>query len=293
MSGFRRTSSGLNNQHLFHNVDLIVFLEGGTQSYTLDQVMQYHFSEDTEDVLFWKRIFNRFGGTQRVKFKSIGSKSVVKEIAVDILDGKLTTVLVAMDNEFDEVLERRLDHPNIYYTNGYSWENDVWNHDVIKAVIEELSAVDIEGGEIETCFNEFVSKIKLAVYADAYLFKDGGSFFPRNKGHLFCVDCKPVDLPIIKESEIAKKIMDKGISKRKANLFGNKRSLDPLKFCYGHFLADYCCQYVHHYLRKRLSLSTVSNDIIKRMGIRKRFELGFTSVTIDQYYIDQFARRTI
>lgn len=38
MSAFTRTISGSNNQHLFHNVDLIVFLEGGSVSYNKQEV---------------------------------------------------------------------------------------------------------------------------------------------------------------------------------------------------------------------------------------------------------------
>lgn len=287
MSTFRRTISGLNNQHLFHNVDFVVFLEGGKTSFNKEQAYEGNYSSETEDIIFWKNLFKVFQNHKKIKFKSIGSKSTVSEIAMDIIDGQLSTVYVAMDIEFDEILNRRLKHPNIYYTHGYSWENDVWSHDTIKVVIEELSAIEIENNEIEVNFNEFIKKIKIAVYADAYLFKSGSSFFPRKQGRMFCVDCNPIDLPKIKELEIKNKITEKGITQRKAMRYGNKFCLDIKRFCFGHFLADYCCQVILLYLRKRHSLTNVSKDIIHRMGIKKHFELSFENGQTYLYYKNQ------
>lgn len=287
MSGFKRTTSGLNNQHIFHNVDFVVFVEGGT-SYNKEEVYQGKYTDESEDVIFWRSVFKKFRSGKKIKFKSVGSKTTLKEIAIDVVDGKLTTVFVAMDNEFDELLNKRLPHPNVFYTHGYSWENDIWSSTVIKAVIQELSAVEIEGNDIETCFNDFLAKIKIAVFADAYLFKQNTSFFPRKSGYMFCVDCRPIDLPEIKIDIIENKIIEKGITLRKAKLFGNKHSIDTLKFCFGHFLADYCCQIVLNYLKNRHSLTNLSKDFIYRLGIKKHFELIFDTGITYTHYKQQF-----
>jgi hypothetical protein len=289
MSGFRRTISGLTNQHLFFGVDLIVFLEGG-ESYNKDEVYDNKYTAETEDVIFWNNIFKRFKSDKKIKFKSIGSKTTIKEIAFDVINGQITTVIVAMDNEFDEILNNRIEHPNVFYTHGYSWENDVWNQIVVKSVIEELSAVQIENSDIEDNFNEFLNRIKIAVYSDAYLFRNDSSFFNRKKGRMFCVDCNPIDLPIIKSEEIDKKILDKGITKRKAILYGNKKNIDSLKFCFGHFLADYCCQLIQHYLKKRHSLTNLNKDFIYRMGINKHFEMCFENGNTFEHYANQFKK---
>ena len=289
MNSFRRTISGLNNQHLFHKVDLIVFLEGGSTSYNKTEVEAGNYNEETDDIIFWKNIFTTFQN-EKVKFKSIGSKTTIKEIAVDIINGKLTTVMVAMDNEFDEILNCRLKHKNIFYTYGYSWENDIWNDLVIRSVIEELSAVKIENNDIETNFKSFLSSIKTAVNADAYLFKKGGSFFPRKKSSLFCVECKPVDLPFIKKSDIDARILSKGISRKNVNAFGKRYNITSLKYCYGHLLADYCCQLVMHYLKKRHTLPGINKDFVYRMGINKFFNNHFDMSDIYSHYKAQFDR---
>jgi hypothetical protein len=286
MSAFRRTLSGLSNQHLFFDVDLIVFLEGG-DSYNREEVYENKYTAETEDIIFWRNIFKKFKSNKRIKFKSIGSKSVVKEIASDVIDGQITTVMVAMDNEFDEVFKTRIEHPTVLYTHGYSWENDIWNEQVVISVIEELSAVQIENVDIQNNFSEFLEKIKIAVYSDAYLFRHNSSFFNREGARMFCVDCNPVDLPSIKSQEIEKKILDKGITRRKAILYGNKNNIDPLKFCFGHFLADYCCQLIQHYLKKRHTLANISKDYVYRIGINKHFDHFFEGGKTYEYYMSQ------
>lgn len=292
MSTFRRTLSGLSNQHLFYNVELVVYLEGGKTSYNKEQVYAENYSSETEDIIFWRNLFDRFQAGKKVKFKSVGSKSTIKEIAIDIISGNIQTVFVAMDNEFDEILNQRINHSNVYYTHGYSWENDVWSYETVQSVIEELSAIKIVNNDIEDNYKEFLSKISLAVYADAYLFKDNLSYFPRKNGYMFCVDCNPIDLPYIHAGKIESKIIEKGITKRKALLYGRKNNINPQKFCFGHFLADYCCQLIIHYLKKRHSLTNISKDIIYRMGIKKYFDEFFLNGHTFEYYKNQLTSKT-
>ena len=287
---FRRTTSGLNNQHLFHKVDIVVFVEGGKSQFNKTQVYSGSYNHETEDIIFWSKIFDNFVAGKKLKFKSVGSKSTIKDIALDIIDGQISTVLVAMDNEFDEVLQKQLSHPNIYYTHGYSWENDIWNSSVVKSVIEELTAIEIQHSDIENNFNSFLKNLKVAVYADGYLFKKEASFFPRKKSPLFCVDCNPTDLPSIKKDEIEKRLNEKNLKKSTLYSFGRRYSIKTNKLCYGHLLADYCVQVIMHYLKNRHSLKNISKDIIYRIGINKFFNEQFNSGEIFEYYEEQFAK---
>ncbi|MBS7252503.1 DUF4435 domain-containing protein [Flavobacterium branchiicola] len=293
MSSFTRTRTGLNNQHLFHDVDFIMFLEGGKKSFTKAEALAGSYNEETEDIIFWKNIFDTFANDKRIKFKSIGSKVVIKDMLVDIVDGRLTTILLAMDNEFDEIFNRRINHPQVYYTYGYSWENDVWNHNVVKSVIEGLTAVKITNDDIEKNLNNFLAKIKVAVNADGYLFKKGASFLPRKTGIFFCVECAPVDLPYVRTNDVNERLELKGLKRSTVNSFGRRYLIDPHKFCYGHLLADYCCQVIIHYIRKRHLLPTMHKDIIYRMGINKFFESYFEAGHIYDYYSNMFQQKQL
>lgn len=284
MKVFRRSSSGLTNQHLFHNVDLIVFLEGGDISCTKNDAYSGRGRENTEDVIFWEHLFAKFRKGKKIKFKSIGSKTTIKEIAIDIVNGQISNVMIAMDNEFDEILMTRLNHPDILYTHGYSWENDVWNETVICEIIKELSGIEIEKSIVSNNFKSFIKNIKVAVYADGYLFNKGSSFFPRKNGILGCIDCCPLDLPSVKKDVINNLLISKKLKRGTVYAFGRRKAIEPHKHCFGHLLADYCCQLIHHFLKNRLFLPGVNKTIFYRMCINKFFQVSYDNSHVAQHY---------
>jgi hypothetical protein len=291
MSAFKRTTRGLSNQHLFFNVDIVVFLEGGDISYSKEDVYNGEFTSETKDIIFWKNVFDRFVKDKKIKFKSVGSKSVVKEIALVVANDEIKTVYVAMDNEFDMIFNEQIIHSNIFYTHGYSWENDIWNQEVIKSVITGITAIETSQNEIETNFNDFLENIELAVYADAYLFKKGMSFFPRTNKHLFFINITNVDLPLVKQDKIDSELIAKNLKKDTLNRFGRRHAIDALKFCYGHLLADYCYHLIKCYIKKRHLLSNISKEIIHRIGLDKFFQQHFSDGDIYSYYEQQFKQR--
>lgn len=110
---FTRSNLGIENEHLFYNVDYIVYCEGKEvvgEGSTLDEV-------------FWQRVFSENGLS--VHCKSMGGKSVVRPLAEKIVQNRISNVLVAMDRDYDDMLGRIIDHPQVFYTYGYSWESDV------------------------------------------------------------------------------------------------------------------------------------------------------------------------
>ncbi|MBP6730784.1 MAG: DUF4435 domain-containing protein [Chitinophagales bacterium] len=284
---FRRTISGLNNQHLFYGVDYIVYLEGGI-SYNKHEIYAGMYTEESEDVIFWRGIFNRFGVTKKMKFKSVGSKTTIKEIVSDIIQGQVSSVIVAMDNEFDEALQLRISHPQVFYAHGYSWENDVWDVLTIKQTIESLIANKVTNNEIEDNFADFIKKIRLAVYADGYLFKKQNSFFPRSTGHMFCIEMSPLVLPTVKVGEIHNKVNAKGLKKGTIYAFGKRYSISAHKFCYGHFLADYGYQLISRYIKIKHSLTTISKEIVNRLILNQFFQQRFQEGPIYDYHLEQF-----
>lgn len=284
---FNRTISGLNNLHKFFKVDFVVYVEGGNKSYTKDEVLLGNFNKETEDIIFWNQIFNNFKADQSFKFKSVGSKNTIKELAEDLLTGKLKNTYLAMDNEFDEVYNGRIKHPQILYTFGYSWENDIWNANTIKLIIEELSAIKIKSKNIDKNFSSFLRNIKVAVYADAYLFKQKNSFLPRKKSLLFCVDFNPLALPKIKRQAIDNLLESKGLKRATVGRYGRNMKLDPLKFCFGHFLAGYCYQLIVTYLKLNHELTVISKEFIYRMALSKFFSTQFRNVSSFKHYETQ------
>jgi hypothetical protein len=282
MSGFKRSKSGLGNQYLFYKVDLVVFLEGGKISYNIDEVYQGKYNSVSNDIIFWSNIFKCFMAGTKIKFKTI------KEIATIIISGALKTVMVAMDNDFDEILNKQFKHSNILYTCGYSWENDLWNEIVIKDVIEELSAEKILSDDIEINFLKFLKTIKIGVIADCYLFHKNSSFFQRSKGYMSCINCESSDLPHVKNVVIEKNIKKTNLNKSTLYSFGRRKAIDPRKHCYGHLYADYCYQLIMHYLKNKLDLPGIKKELIYRMGLKKYFDNHFEKSYLYNFYQSQF-----
>ncbi|OWK68836.1 DUF4435 domain-containing protein [Pedobacter sp. AJM] len=288
MAGFRRTNKGISNLHLFYNVDVIVYLEGGSKSYSKHEVYQNSFSSDTEDIAFWSRLFKRYRSAEKLKYKSVGSKQTLKEIAEDLLSGAIDNIYIAMDNEFDEVHNKRIIHDNIFYTYGYSYENDVWNLQTVLTILEDLTATNVDYNYIEKGVEKFEKEIRKAVVADSYMFKKGKSFFPRKKGHLFCVECNLDNLPIVKIAELNKMIINLSLNINTLKSHGYKNKIQVLKHCFGHLLADFFCQIINHYLKVKHGFASMRKEILYRMAIKSFFDKQYKNSDLEAYYQAQF-----
>jgi len=282
---FTRTVSGLSNQHLFHNVDYVVFVEGG-QSFTKLQVDQGHFNEQSIDTIFWKKVFDKYKDDANIKFKAVGSKSVILKIAEDIVSNNLTSIYVAMDQEFDIILSKMYKHDRILYTFGYSWENDVWNEDVIESILSAITAQEIDSSLIINPFQKFLTKIKFSVYTDGYQFSKNSSFFPRPTNHLRIIDCNTNNIPTVKSIEITNLFSSSGLKKATVYAFGSRKKISSKRYCYGHLYGDFCKLLINHLLKTKHKLNSLSDEIIRRMAINY-FGLHI-AVEIDEHYSSQF-----
>jgi len=276
---FTRTVSGLNNQHLFHNVDFVIYVEGGI-SYSKQEIDNGLYNDVSIDSIFWNKILNQYKPA-RYKFKAIGSKTVVLKMAEDIINHNLTNVLAAMDQEFDMIQGTNINHPNVLYTNGYSWENDVWNCQVIAEVIHSFSAQNINISIVESHFTKFLKEINFSVCADAYLFSKGQSYFPR-PGHMRIIECNPTLIPSLKKAEVETLFNQSNIKKSTVYAYARKKSIVSKKNCYGHLLGDYCKQLIKFLLRTLYNINGIGDEVIRRNAIT--CFLKYLEPNIDLHY---------
>ncbi len=282
---FIRTTSGISNQHIFYGVDLVVFVEGGENSFTKDEVDNNFFSDHSIDVLFWGKLFDTYHPSKRIKYKAVGSKSTILKIAEEIINNNITTVYAAMDKEFDETLGNLIKHKNVLYTFGYSWENDAWNESLIKSILRSLGAVPFADEIVDEPYFKFLKDVKIGVYADGFQFAKGESFFPRPSGHMRCVECNINNQPYIKKVEIDNLLSKQGLNKGTLYKYGSRKSLDPKKDCYGHLFGDYCRHIVHHVLKIQLKVGSIGKEIVRRLVIND-FINHFSS-ELRTYYSNQ------
>lgn len=234
---FQRTSSGLSNEYLFFSVDVIVYVEGGT-SRNYDEVLAGNYDPQSTDISFWQRIFQLFSPNKKYKFKSVGSKHTLNQIAEQIIQNNSSTVFVAMDRDFENVKGTQKKNNGIFYTFGYSWENDVWQAEVIKAAFYQLcpicrSEVDPDV-HIKPCFDDFDRIMRWVIYADLLLNLHDLKFIEFREKPDSIISPDITGKPQINRARIRSLIKQSKLSKTSRLMAGRKVRLNTKNDCYGH-----------------------------------------------------------
>lgn len=156
---FCRSNSGVTNLHLFYDSDVIVFTEGGSRSYSVDEVEDGKYSTSATDIKFWGSILKTYNYHKKIEFRAIGSKTASKYICEKITNGEVSNIIVTKDRDLDQYLDILVDSPFILYTKGYSWENDVFVKDLIisqiKNMLFEMEISDEIHSIIDAAYDDF------------------------------------------------------------------------------------------------------------------------------------------
>jgi hypothetical protein len=268
---FRRTSTGLSNLHLFLRVNAVVFVEGGT-SFSLDQVLAGAYESESIDILFWQNMFLHFQPTKKLQFRAIGSKTTLSSIAEEVVNGKTTHVYVAMDRDHDNSRGSLKSGPGVLHTFGYSWENDVWNAEVIEAMFYTLCPVCRSGAavkaEIDSCFDQFTREIRWAVYADILLSHYDLSLLPREKPEsVLTIAAK--GRPSLNRGRVHSLIRKvKGKRAERISL-GRRFTFDPASDCVGHVLGAFGYRLLVYLLKSFSGIPSLPKHYAHAVAIEK------------------------
>ena len=158
---FTRTDSGLSNLRHFKGVDLVVFTEGGGHtSFSLEEALQGRYHKRSNDIEFWRPLFERFKPDLSVSFRALGAKRTLQQIARRLADGSLTGVCVVMDRDLDEIFSLTIAHHRVLYTQRYSWESDVFETGVIQRAFQRILLSPVSEGELEARVRPIVSSFR-------------------------------------------------------------------------------------------------------------------------------------
>jgi hypothetical protein len=178
-----RTRSGLSNEHLLHQVDTVVHVEGGDP--TRDD------SRPAIDVAFWDAVFSVFRPGRRYHFKPHGGKAALSDLIGAVRAGA-SNIIVCTDRDHDHVRDPA-DAEYRMSTRGYSWENDVWCPDLIEDLFYTVSGytkADIMiRPEIDSAFHDFERALRWPVHAEVRLAALGAQqvAIPRDERKLIIV----------------------------------------------------------------------------------------------------------
>lgn len=288
---FHRTASGLSNLYLFQGVEVVVFVEGG-RTCTLAEVLQGTFTAGCSDVKFWHELFEYFRPGLKVHFRAVGSKSTLNSIATLVSTGTVHRVVVCMDRDFDDCCGTLINSPNVMYTFGYSWENDVWSREIVVDVFEFYSnnpnSTSLAKQEIADRFEEFSRFVRSSVRIDAVLAVN--SFPLLKREHFQAIISSPNAGAPQMHYDRRRSLIRQARLKRGTNKLSKvaSRSIDVGRDCFGHLLADFAYGLLGHCLRKYSGVAPLQRIVADASAINHfRMRLPHRNSQL-QHYTNHF-----
>jgi len=156
---FTRTSDGIGNYPLFLGVDWVAFCEGGGED--VDPAMARPRGDVTCcDSVYWSRRLESIQLSGTLQVLPIGSKRAVLAAFEKVRDASPGRVLFCVDSDYDSILGVIEVDQRVFYTKGYSLENDLLSCEAIGKFIRRLYP-GLAPGEAE----EFADAVLSAVSA--------------------------------------------------------------------------------------------------------------------------------
>lgn len=284
---FLRTARGLANLHVFFRVDLIVFVEGGV-GLPLESIVAGEDCGDSYDLAFWRQFVKIVLPSRKCCVRPVGSKQNALKIAVLIKGEELKTAAVALDLDYDDLLGTYIDEPFIWYTLGYSWENDVWSLEILMAVIEKLVARDLEPNleaELRTRVIKFWRDVYWAVRGDVLLVGNDMNVIPR-QGVGRLLESDESGWPRVKRGELRKGVR---LARNQADSTASQAPKDRIVTedrCYGHLVGQFFCALARAVLRRN-GVKVVPNHFLVLQAVRE-FWRKAGSDRGDRYHLHYF-----
>lgn len=259
---FTRTNSGISNQHIFYNVDLIIYTEGGSETFTLDKAMNGKGNTYSVDIRFWKSVLAKLD--KRIKFKAVGSKTTCLSLCEKIINKEVINTAVAMDRDIDGFTGNLIDSPYILYSKGYSWENDVFTRELTCEQVESLLLVDSLPDEIISIIDDSYSKFRRIGKNLAKLeiiFRTNGIRFISDVSSERFFDSKKT--PYLEKEQIFVFLKEKKKKvKRPAISICCLKNIDPYFDNYGKLIQAISITVIRYICRKFRNLTSCPNDVM-------------------------------
>lgn len=171
---FERSRSGQANRALFFEADYTCYVEGDPEK------------PSGLDIAFWSAVFSALPGGPSVHFVARGGKPILEQLANQIVSEEIANTIVAMDRDYSEFREGRfIDDGRVFYTYGYSWENDVYHPVQLPRVAAQLARTAVLPNEMALTLDEDLTRLAndvgKFVFADFVAILKGGSVFHRSK----------------------------------------------------------------------------------------------------------------
>jgi len=296
---FTRTNDGLSNAHIFHGVQAIVYVEGGSPVQENDELGEEEmpFASMSDDIRFWQSIFDTYLPGSTFLFRSLGGKPNLYDMASKISSGDIQNTIVAFDRDFDNICGTLIHSENILYTYGYSWENDVWSVKNTKEAVYKISgACKVGKREVGEDFVDRMEILSACIYRavrlDAILFEYGSSFFDRDRFRQY-LEISENSPPKIRKERIRSTLNRLRNPSRSRTVANTNLDLKVAVDCYGHLWESMCYHTLAYYIRVRAgrkSKFTAQSAAVVLLQVFSADLLANKESTIAEHYRNEIGK---
>lgn len=249
------------------------------------------------DVTFWREVFRRVRPDVAVSIVPRGGKPELEQIARKVALGEAGNTIVAMDLDFDDFLEERIDCPRVIYTWGYSWENDAFRLESLCLSIERASNLGALKEDtlnaIMTLYKDLLARLKRYVWLDFTLRQFGASLFPRLSPGRYISYSNNANPPAVDTSILRRTYLEIAGSVPPGKRQGRVEVsiVDTAACLQGHVLCFLSSKIVSHILRLLGVRIPMSDHFVQQIMIPAFCDSTLTANTpIGQHYRSMLAR---
>jgi Protein of unknown function (DUF4435) len=288
-----RKAVGLTNKPKFHDVDAIVYVEGGAHTVAASGLPPVSI-----DVPFWRAIFSTYKPVLKIRLEPKGGKQNLTPLLEEIIRNNITNSFVALDADFDVLFGIYTDHRQALYTYGYSCENDLFSTEVLAEVFLALchiceTEIDL-GAHVDEVISDLRRSLRHIVRSDALASAISATVIPRDSpGRVVRqVNGKMVPEVDVKSLRITLRHIN---SSRDARFSPRVRlDVDGIRHCFGHLVDLIMCATIRRLVTLFGVAQHLDDHAIRSMAVEKfaNFLQSHTSSAIAQHYASQFERLT-
>lgn len=257
---FERTGSGQQNRALFYGVAYTCYVEGGGGS-----------DERSPDATFWKEIIGAFRPDLSIKCLPRGGKPILESLARDIIEKNIGKTLVAMDTDYDRLIGEIIVDPRVLYSYGYSWENDVFEFEMLVPLMLALthrisipqSAVD----RMTMAYTKFATECRLPIRADMLAMSAKSSVLPRDAPGRFIKGDSGSGLPTVDKGEVVKLVSVVNKATKPRENASSSHIAPGLRYFVGHCLSHGIAMLLRAILRDVGVKKSLSSDHIRDVAL--------------------------
>lgn len=281
-----RSASGLANQHLFFDVDFVVYCEGGG-AHSDPIAAALAGSDQTHDASFWRAVVSVLRPHQSFHVKSVGSRRTAEELALLKAKHGIDAMIVCTDADFDSLRPRSGPRPPAVKTWGYSWENDLADQRIALCVFRRVrgdSEVARQAAEdLIEWHNSFFTSCARFIEEDVKHVMSGPPGVYDRERPLRCVGTSIRACPSLDENYLESRICSHTLPAVSA-----LPNIVPVKHCFGKFLL----RTLYHavvYFASRIRKLTIDFDSFVELTISCFTEILRADHDRYRYYDSEFS----